>query len=120
MAIDPEDNISKEEVISICKNTKDSMIEINDDPDERPKSAAFIEKYELLHEDIKKMIHSLEVENYYRGPTEDRDPNRKHPFWEFITTYNGIPVEIYIKIKIFNHKRKIMVFSVHKEGEYDD
>lgn len=120
MAIDPEDNISIDEVISICKNRKNTKIEINDDPLQRPKSAAFIEKYELLQEDIKEIIHSLEKTNYYRGPTEDRYRKKMHPFWEFITTYKGIPVRIYIKIKIFNHKRNIMVFSIHKEGEYDD
>lgn len=120
MVILEEDNISLDEVIEICKSTKDCFIEINDDPIQRPKTCRFIEKYELLHQDIKEIIHSLEKADYYRGPTKDRDLNRNHPFWEFIKVVNNIKVRVYIKIKIFNHKRKIMVFSIHEEGEYDE
>ena len=118
MVIAPEDNIPLSEVIRICKTIKNDNIEIAKDPIQRPKTCAFIEKYELLDEDIKDIIHNLSIGDYHSGPVEDDNANYKRPLWIFIKYVDNIHLEVYIKIKIINNKRKVFVLSIHEEGLY--
>ena len=118
MVIAPEDNIPLNEVIRICNTIKYSNIEIAKDPIERPKTAEFIAKYELLDDDIKDIIHNLKIDDYHSGPDEDDNPKYKKPVWIFIKYVDSIQVKIYIKIKIINKKRKVFVFSIHEEGQH--
>ena len=108
------------EAITICKSVSNNNIEIMKDPLTRPKTSDFINKYEVMDDDIREIIHSLSIEDFYRGPTPDRNPRFKHPVWEFIKYIDSIRVKIYLKIKIVNHKRKVIVFSIHEEGLYDE
>ena len=119
MSITQEDNLSLEEVLEICKSIKEENIEVDLNPITRPKNVAFMYKYRLKREDVRAMIRELASDDYVEGPIEDENPNFKHPFWVFIKYINKIPVKVYIKIKIFNHKRKINVFSIHEEGEFN-
>lgn len=115
MSIIKDDNLSLEEVLKICKTIKKENIEININ---RPKNLEFIQKFNLVASDIIQIIRDLNKEDYNKGPVEDDNPKYKHPFWIFIKYVGDIKVVVYIKIKIFNHKRKINVFSIHEEGEY--
>lgn len=115
MFLTQEDNLTLEEVLEICKTIKEKNIEININ---RPKNLGFIQKFNLNANDVIRIVRDLNKEDYSAGPVEDTNPNFKHPFWIFIKYVNDIKVVVYIKIKIFNHKRKINVFSIHEEGEY--
>lgn len=118
MSTNKEDKITLNEVLKICRTVKDENIEINTDPIIRPKNFEFMQKYDLNGADIRLIIRNLQIEDYREGPVEDDNPKFKHPFWIFIKYVNDIKVVVYVKIKIFNHKKKINVFSIHEEGEY--
>lgn len=118
MVIEDEDNFSKEEAVKLCQTIEN--IEVAKDPTERPKTAAFLEKYELLDDDVREIIHSIELSDYVSGPEEDRNPKYKKPVWKFNKYVNDIKIEVYLKIKFINHKHKIFVFSIHEEGLYDE
>ena len=119
MPIIKEDELSLDEVLKICSNIKNENVEVIRDNLIRPKTAEFLEKYELDDDDVVDIIHNLGESDYYSGPEEDTNPKYLHPFWIFITYILSIKVKIYIKMKIINHKRKIVVFSIHEEGRYD-
>lgn len=118
MPINQEDDLSLDEVLNICRTVKEKNIEISIDPIKRPKNLEFISKYNLEAADIVAILRNLQREDYREGPVEDDNPKYEHPFWIFIKYLNEIKVIIYIKIKIFNHNRKINVFSIHEEGDY--
>ena len=119
MPISNEDNLSLEEVLEICRSVKKENIEIDTDPITRPKNVAFLDKYVLSVEDVRQIIRNLELIDYVKGPVEDYNPKFKHPFWVFIKDLKKLKVVVYIKLKIFNHKKKINVFSIHEEGDYE-
>lgn len=116
---DQQNNLTKEDVVSICNTIKLERIEVNDDPIERPKNVEFMAKYELDQDDIRNIVRKLSVNDYISGPDYDYNPKFPIPFWKFVTTVNGINVDVYLKIKVINHCNKIIVFSVHEEGVYD-
>lgn len=113
------DNMSLDEVIDLCQNINDTNIEVASDPCQRPKNFEFMCKFEYTDDDVRDIIHSLTKNDYYRGPTPDHIRELEHPFWEFIKSIDRINVSVYIKIKIINHHRKIIVFSVHEEGVFE-
>lgn len=119
MVIDEEDNISLDEVVEICHKTKNENIQIrNNDP--KMKTYMFLLNHNLIEDDIRKEIKNLSKADYYKGPCEDKNPNHKHPVWIFIKTINNLKCLVYIKIKIINHKRTIIVYSFHEEGMHDE
>ena len=119
MSINQEDNLSLEEVLEICRKAEYNNIEVLYNDVLRPKTFEFLTKYDFDIATVKQIIKNLTKEDYQKGPVEDYNPNYKHPFWIFTKHLESIDVEVYIKIKIINHKRKIIVFSFHKEGEYE-
>lgn len=119
MSVSLEDNLTLNEIIQICKKVKQENIEVIRDNIIRPKTVEFLEKYELSDEDVANIIHSLSESDYYLGPEEDTNPKYKHPFWIFVKFIKNIKVNVYIKIKIINHHRKVVVFSIHEEGNYE-
>ena len=119
MSIEKEDDLSLDEVLSLCQKIDKKNIDVILDPIIRPKTFNFIAKYMSSTEFIKEIIKSLAKEDYNKGPVEDLNPNYKHPFWIFIKYLNKYEINVYIKIKIINHHRKIIVFSLHEEGVYE-
>ena len=120
--IEDEDNLTLEEVISICKNTKDEFIELKSENLSYNKTIEFIYKYKLDVAFIQNQIHQLQENDYHSGPLEDFNPNNKHPLWVFIKNIEiiNVIVLVYIKIKIIDHKRKIIVYSFHEEGMHNE
>ena len=119
MSITQEDNLSLEEVLEICENIRNENVEIIKDNLIRPKTVEFLEKYEIDDDYVKDIVRSLNRNDYYQGPVEDTNLKYVHPFWIFIKLINKLEIKVYIKIKIINHKRKIIVFSIHEEGKYE-
>ncbi|MGN0269697.1 MAG: type II toxin-antitoxin system MqsR family toxin [Candidatus Weimeria sp.] len=68
----------------------------------RRKNLQSLAKHGLLPVDVKDEIIDLVVENYYKGPKQDYDPNRPGDIWEFIKKVDG--VRFYIKLKIVHEK----------------
>ena len=120
MVIAAEDNISPAEAIRICNSVKYENIEIDVDPIERPKTVDFLDRYELMEDDVRDIIHGLTINDYHDGPVEDTNPKFSKPLWVFIKYINEIQIRVYIKIKIINNRRKVFVFSIHEEGLYGD
>ena len=59
-------------------------------------------------------IRKLKIEDYYKGPSPDRDPKRPGDIWEFGKRVKK--KEIYIKIKLYKNKKgkvKAKCFSFH-------
>ena len=118
--IEDEDNISLEEVITICNKADYSRIEIKDDNLINTKTQEFMFAYNLDGQRIRREIKNLKIEDYHSGPLQDKNPKKKHALWVFLKYIEGIAIRIYIKIKIINHKTKIIVYSFHEEGLHDE
>lgn len=61
-------------------------------------------QYGLTITDAKNEILGLVIEDYYKGPKQDLDPNRPVDIWEFKKNIDGI--QFYIKVKIVNENSK--------------
>ena len=108
--MDP-DNLTIDELIQVLKKIDYEHIQVID----RDKNKEFRNKYGLSITDTKDMIKQLKIEDLYKGPVEDDNPNRKHPVWIFIKNINLI--RCYIKMKVINKCKVIIVISFH-ECEY--
>ena len=115
-----KENLSLDEVINVCKTILAKNIEIRKDNLINHKTSNFMEKYDFFEEDVKREIKNLTKYDYHQGPLKDRNVNNKHPLWVFIKHIGTIKVVVYIKIKIINHRRKIIVYSFHEEGLHDE
>ncbi|MDD2493493.1 MAG: hypothetical protein WC108_08470 [Bacteroidales bacterium] len=112
MKSDVDDNITKEVVVTVCHHIREENVEII----RRDKNEEFLNKYEYTRWDVQKVLNNLKIADYRAGPEKDRKENLKHPVWIFSKHLDGIKVDIYIKIKVINRKRKIIVLSFHEEG----
>lgn len=117
-----EDNLTIEEVVLICNEALEESIEIKDSNPFNSKTGDFIDKYDISPSKIVSIINGLTVDDYHSGPLQDYNKNNKHPLWVFIkeTLIKNTWIYIYIKIKIINHKRKIIVYSLHEEGMHNE
>ena len=117
-----EDNLTVEEVISICRSAKSEMIEHHKFNPLNTKTFDFIKKYDLSEDKIAKIINSLVSEDFHSGPLQDYNINNKHPLWVFIKEIDitNIKIAVYIKIKIINHRKKIIIYSLHEEGLHNE
>ncbi len=117
-----EDNLTIEEVISICNEASKESIEIKESNPFNSKTGDFIDKYDISPDQVVSIINDLEVNDYHSGPLQDYNKISRHPLWVFIkeTLIKNIRIYIYIKIKIINHKRKIIVYSLHEEGMHNE
>ena len=102
-----------EDVIRIIQDADDSHIEII----QRFKNLAFIIDYKLELDVIKEFIRKLETTDLVVGPIDDDNPNRKHPVWIF--KKYGFGVMCYIKLKIINKNRTVIVISLHEDERRD-
>ena len=108
------------EVILICNNAKDEWIEIRRSNIENTKTIEFMVNNNLTEKDIFNEIRNLTQTDYHSGPLEDKNSFNKHPLWVFIKQIGNLQIKVYIKIKIINHKKKIIVYSFHEEGLHDE
>ena len=107
-------NNELDEVIKLCQTINSHYIELIP----RPKNLLFIDDFELTQHDIVELIHSIKKRDYYSGPEIDKDPNKRHPVWIFIKKGSIYKIAIYLKLKIINNNKKIIIISLHREGDY--
>ena len=117
-----EDNLSIQEVVSICQSAKSDFIELHKYNPLNTKTLDFIYKYDISEERITKIINGLTCEDYHSGPLLDYNLSNKHPLWVFIKEIDIInyKIAVYIKIKIINHRKKIIIYSLHEEGLHNE
>ena len=117
-----EDNLTIEEVIFICNKAPKDNIELKKNNPFNSKTNNFMEKYSIDPDQVVSIINGIKLDDYHSGPLQDYNPNNKHPLWVFIKQIvaKNIKIYIYIKIKIINHKRKIIVYSLHEEGMHNE
>lgn len=61
-------------------------------------------QYGLTITDAKNEILGLVVDDYYKGPKQDLDPNCPVDIWEFKKNIDGI--QFYVNVKIVNENGK--------------
>ena len=117
-----EDSLTIEEVVYICNKAQIENIEVKKNNPFNTKTGDFIDRYDINPNQIKSIINDLTINDYHSGPLQDFNPNNKHPLWVFIknTLIKNLRIYIYIKIKIIDHKRKIIVYSLHEEGMHNE
>lgn len=120
--IENEDNLTINDVVSICSTAKHEAIEFRIFDSFNSKTTDFVNKYGLTGDNVVKIINNLSSEDYHSGPLIDRNSNNKHPLWVFIKEIGikNIRITVYIKIKIINHRRKIIIYSLHEEGLHNE
>lgn len=64
----------------------------------RRKNMQALAQHGLTITDAKNEILGLVVDDYYRGPKPDHDPNRPGDIWEFKKNIDGM--QFYVKVKI--------------------
>lgn len=64
----------------------------------RRKNMQALAQHGLTVTDAKNEILGLVVDDYYKGPKQDHDPNRPGYIWEFKKNIDGI--QFYVKVKI--------------------
>lgn len=83
----------------------------------RSKNIEFMQEYNLNLEDIKNIIRSLSIEDYYEGPVKDRDS--QYDGWISIFAPWFEETKLYIKIRVESTEKSICI-SVHEFGKYDE
>lgn len=107
------DNISLFDLLVLLYKVPDERFEIID----REKNFEFRTRYNILVSDLYQVIRELTIDDYVKGPVPDDNPNRKHPVWIFKKKVFGY--KCYIKIKLINEGRKVIVISFHKDEGND-
>ncbi|MBO4667580.1 MAG: type II toxin-antitoxin system MqsR family toxin [Bacilli bacterium] len=102
------DKITIDELITLIGELKQEQFDFVN----RDKNIDFLEKHNLSIENEIEAIKQLNKHDLKEGSVEDDNPNRKHPVWIFIKKIWNI--ECYIKIKVINHCRVIIVISFHE------
>lgn len=120
--IENEDNLTINDVVSICSTAKHESIEFRIFDSFNCKTIDFVSKYGLSRDNVVQIINNLSPEDYHSGPLTDRNSNNKHPLWVFIKEIGimNVRITVYIKIKIINHRRKIIIYSLHEEGLHNE
>ena len=103
------DSLTLEEVISLVKKSKDENIQILP----REKNEEFMFANAITQCDAKDFIRSLSASDYIKGPVLDIDPNRKHYLWIF--KKYGFEKYCYIKLKVINGGKVVIVVSFHED-----
>ncbi len=103
------DHISLKQLLTILKDIDDKHIEILN----RDKNFEFQYKYDLSKDQIVHEIKNLTISDYIDGPVQDDNPDRKHPLWIFKKYVQK--VYCYIKLKLINKGRIVIVVSFHED-----
>ena len=103
------DILTRDELIDLLSKAKDDNIQLID----RDKNYDFRTTHNITIDDIKGVIKGLRVEDIVKGPVPDYNANRNHPLWIFKKLYIGMVV--YIKIKVINKGKVIIVISFHED-----
>lgn len=99
-----------DDVLKCCKEVSDDKIQ---KADRYEGLNDFYYEHNLTNDDLIHIIRDLKREDYFQGPLEDDNEDRKHVLWVFKKIVIGI--YCYIKIKIINKRRTIIYISLHED-----
>lgn len=103
------ENITIDEVIKILHKTSDENIIIV----EREKNSNIMYEFNITTTQAKDVIRHLEKTDLHSGPLTDNDKTKNYPLWVFKKRINL--VNCYIKLKIVNYGKNVLVISFHKD-----
>ena len=106
-----EESLTIDAVTRIVSGSDDESIQIV----RRDKNEEFMYENNITESDAKNFVRSLTRQDLVDGPVEDYDPNRKHPLWIFKKF--GFMHQCYIKLKIINKNRIVIVVSLHEDEQ---
>jgi len=112
--MEEKENLTIEEVIKIIEKISYEKMEIYKDPFYAIESLEFMDKYGLYEQDVKDIVKTLTEKDLIKGPVDDYNNERfKHPCWIFLKYVKGLKVKVYIKLKILNHKTRLLIYKIH-------
>lgn len=103
------DHLSLKQLLQLIKQISPEKIEVVS----RGKNLEFQNRYNLSDLDLIREIKSLQPNDYYDGPIIDDNKERIHPVWIFKKYVRSI--YCYIKLKVINHGRIIIIISFHED-----
>lgn len=113
------EDMTVERVLEACSKAKlkDGTLTFDSFHSNIPRESTqdFMYKKGLILEDLEKTINGLNKDDYYLGPIDDVNTVRSHKLWIFKKIEYG--VRLYIKIKIINKWRCVVVVSFHEDKE---
>ena len=65
--------------------------------------------------DAKNEIMGFTVDDYYKGPKQDLDPNRPGEIWEFKKNIDGIQFYVKVKIVLENGEKILKCLAFHED-----
>ena len=71
-------------------------------------------KYDLDDYDVKDIVKSLTKNDLIKGPIYDHNNEKyKYPCWIFLKHIRHLKIMVYIKLKVINHKTKVLIYKIH-------
>lgn len=106
------------EVVDLCSKAKlkdkSMTFESYGTGEIRNDTQRFLFSNGLTMEDAEEVVNNITVNDYFRGPTDNYDKNKKpRQMWEFKKSAFGML--LYIKVMPFNKNRFIAVISFHED-----
>lgn len=109
--IPKEEIVNLDDLIKLLQTITEDRIQV----DLRDDGGTDFYEMELNSEKLCKLTNSLMKDDYFRGPTPDKNPNRKHFVWEFKKKY--LEKVIYLKFKVINKNKILVYFSIHLDRQ---
>ena len=112
------DDLTLDEVVVICSRAHlaDGSMTFDSygSDDVRVVTLVFLYSNGLTLEDAEEVVNNITRNDYFRGPTDHYDQNRRvHKLWEFKKV--AFNMMVYIKIIPYNKNRYIAVVSFHED-----
>ena len=113
-----EDDLTIDQVVKICSQASLKNQTMTFDSfgtsDVRYDTMDFLYAKALTLEDAENVVNQIKVEDYFEGPIENYDEERrKRKLWIF--KKRALDMLLYIKIILFNKNRCIAVISFHED-----
>ena len=104
--MEEKENLTIEEVIKIIEKISYEKMEIYKNPFYAIENIEFMHKYDL--------VKSLTKNDLIKGPVNDHNNEKyKYPCWIFLKHVRHLKIMVYIKLKVINHKTKVLIYKIH-------
>ena len=110
-----DSNLTIDDVIQICSTVRVDNLTLSFDAygknDVRESTLNFLYRHGLDVLDGEKIINNLKKEELVKGPVDNYIDSSKPKLWIFDKKYLGL--KLYIKLMIYNKRRRVAVVSLH-------
>lgn len=112
--MEEKENLTIEEVIELIRKINYERMEIYMDEFYGIENLDFMEKYDLDDLDVKNIVKELTADDLIKGPVDDYNSDKFiYPCWIFLKFVKGLKIKVYIKLKILNHRTKVLIYKIH-------